>query len=667
MTNLRTLVLLASMPTGFALNAPSEAKDMNPSGKEFAMMADQALQEAQKQLDAMMAVTDDRNIANTLETYNELSRITANIAEQSSLYFNVHPDETVRAAAEKAEQAVSAFLTDISLNRDVYDALSAVNLDGADKVTRFAMDKLLRDFRRSGVDKSDQERAKIKKLNDELVKISQEFGANIRNDVRFIELDSADDLAGLPEDYVKSHPPGENGKIKITSDYPDSVPFMQYAKNGEARKRLYMQLRTRGYPKNNDVLKRMLKARHDLANLLGFETWADYITEDKMIASAANAANFIDKINTVAKKRCDADYAMLLDRKKRDDPDAAKVNNWESSYYETQVKEEKFSFDPQAMRPYFEFERVQRGLFDLTSRMFGVEYRKVENVETWHPDVTVWDVYDGDKKLGRFYLDLFPRDNKYKHAACFGVKPGIAGEQLPESALICNFPDPRKTDGPALMEYSDVETFFHEFGHLLHAIFGGHQKWANISGISTEWDFVEAPSQMLEEWLANHEVLSIFARHYKTNEPIPAQIVENLRKANEFGKGVWVRNQMYYASVSLNYYNRDPDSFDPTELQSELMERYSPFDYVDGTHFECSFGHLDGYSAIYYTYMWSLTIAKDLFSRFEREGLLNEAVAREYRRTILEPGGSREARSLVHDFLGRDYAFEAYEAWLNRS
>lgn len=639
---------------------------MNPSQKDFAMMADQSLQQAKNQLDDLLAVSGDRTVANTLEPYNELMRLTGNIAEQSSLYFNVHPDASVRQAAKKAEQEVSSFLTEVSLNRDVYDAIRSVALDHADRATRFAVDKLLRDFRRSGVDKPRETRDRIRTLNDELVKISQEFGSNIRHDVRYIELDSPADLAGLPDDYIKAHPPGANGKVRISTDYPDSVPFMQYAKNDDARRRLYMAFRNRGYPKNEAVLERMLQARYELANLLGYPTWADYITEDKMIKSAAHAAAFIDKINQVAKPRCDADYAMLLERKRRDDPDARRIQNWQSAYYEAVVKDETFKFDPQAVRPYFEFERVRKGLFELTSRMFGVTYRKVEGVQAWHPDVTTWDVYDGDRKLGRFYLDLFPRENKYKHAACFGVKPGIEGKQLPESALVCNFPDPRKTDGPALMEYSDVETFFHEFGHLLHAIFGGHQRWANISGINTEWDFVEAPSQMLEEWLANHEVLSIFARHYKTGEPIPANLVENLKKANDFGKGVWVRNQMYYAAVSLNYYNRKPDSFDPTALQAQLAGVYSPWGFVDGTHFECSFGHLDGYSAIYYTYMWSLTIAKDLFSRFEKEGLLNQDVARAYRRAVLDPGGSREAAELVRDFLGRDYSFDAYATWLNR-
>ena len=228
---------------------------------------------------------------------------------------------------------------------------------------------------------------------------------------------------------------------------------------------------------------------------------------------------------------------------------------------------------------------------------------------------------------------------------------------------MCNFPRPGEQ--PALMQHSDVETFFHEFGHLLHHIFGGHTQWAGISGVRTEWDFVEAPSQMLEEWAWDAGALQAFARHHQTGEPIPTEVVKRMKAADEFGKGLWVRQQMFYAAVSLALYSRDPTSLDATAVMKELQERYTPFKYVDGTYFHLSFGHLDGYSAIYYTYMWSLVIAKDLFTAFKREGLLSPGVAGRYRRAILEAGGSKDAAELVKDFLGREYGFAAYEEWLN--
>jgi thimet oligopeptidase len=217
------------------------------------------------------------------------------------------------------------------------------------------------------------------------------------------------------------------------------------------------------------------------------------------------------------------------------------------------------------------------------------------------------------------------------------------------------------------MEHGDVKTFFHEFGHLLHHVLGGHTRWASQSGVATEWDFVEAPSQMLEEWVWDPEVLATFARRVDTGEPIPAEVVRRMRAADEYGKGLMVRQQMFYAAASLELHRRDPEGLDTTRVVAELQEAYTPFRHVEGTYFHESFGHLDGYSAIYYTYMWSLVIAKDLVGEFRRAGgLLAAEPARRYRRAILEPGGSKPAADLVRDFLGRPYAFDAYEAWLDQ-
>jgi thimet oligopeptidase len=259
---------------------------------------------------------------------------------------------------------------------------------------------------------------------------------------------------------------------------------------------------------------------------------------------------------------------------------------------------------------------------------------------------------------------MHPREGKYKHYAQFTLSSGQEGVRLPEGVLVCNFPRPAP-GAPALMEHGDVKTFFHELGHLLHHVLGGHTRWAGQSGVATEWDFVEAPSQMLEEWVWDPEVLARFARHVDTGEPIPAALVRRMRAADEYGKGLMVRQQMFYAATSLELHRRDPAGLDTTALVAEMQERYTPFRHVDGTYFQESFGHLDGYSAIYYTYMWSLVIAKDLLGPFRAAGLMDRGVARRYRRAILEPGGSKRAAELVTDFLGRPYAFDAFEGWLN--
>ena len=597
-----------------------------------------------------------------LDVYDSALQLLADALARASLARNVHPDEAMRHAASTCESDADRVVTELSLDREVYAALADLDFSSADAATRHYAARALRDFRRAGVDRDEATRARIKVLREELVTLGQQFGANVAGDVRTIEM-APSDLDGLPDDFRRAHPPGPDGTVALTTSNTDYQPFLTYATSSSAREAFWRLYRQRGHPKNLPVLERMLEARRELAGLLGFETWADYITGDKMIGSRENAATFIDRIASAAERRAAADYARILARKQRDEPDATRVDAWDSTYLQETVKAEAYDFDSQAVRPYFEYGRVKQGVMDLAGRMFGITFRAVPDAPVWHPDVEAFDVLEGNRPLGRVYLDMYPRENKYTHYAQFTLTNGKAGHTLPEGVLVCNFPRPGAE--PALLQHSDVETLFHEFGHLLHHTFGGHTRWAGISGVATEWDFVEAPSQMLEEWVWRPDALQPFARHYETGEPIPAALVERMRAADEFGKGLFVRQQMFYAATSLELHSRDPRTLDTTEVVAELQNKYTPFRFVDGTYFETSFTHLDGYSAIYYTYMWSLVIAKDMFTVFERDGLLDPAVAARYRRTVLEPGGSKPAAALVEDFLGRPYDFTAYEEWLN--
>lgn len=631
----------------------------------------QRLDRSQKLLDQILAVQKPRDKTNTLEIYNQIGIELDAAASWAGLMFNVHPDKAVRDQAETAEQEVSRFATDLALNRKLYDAIAAVDTKGLDSLSRRFFDKTLRDFKRSGVDKDETTRVRVKKLNEELVQIGQEFDRNIREDKRFVELDSDAELDGLPRDYIDAHKPGENGKIRITTEYPDFVPFMMYAKSDEARRKIAYEFSNRAYPKNVEVLKQLLTKRKDLAQVLGYSNWAAYATEDKMIKSADSVAKFVDEVAELAKSRADRDYAELLEVKRRFLPNtssATEIKSWERSYIEEIVKRESYAFDSQTVRPYFEFGRVKQGLLELTSEMFGIRYIPAKDAKVWHESVESYDVVDSTKNqpLGRIYLDLHPRSNKYDHAAQFTLRSGVQGRQLPEGVLVCNFPDPARSSGPALMEHGDVVTFFHEFGHLLHHVFGGHQSWIRFSGVATEWDFVEAPSQLLEEWAWDAQVLRRFAKHAQTGEAISEEMVHRMRVASEFGEGLHARQQMFYAALSLQYHSQDPAKFDSTKLMRELQSKYSLFNPQEGTHFQLSFGHLNGYSAIYYTYMWSLVIAKDLFTKFQEGGLLNRDLARSYRKSVLEAGGSKDAADLVSDFLGRPYSFDAFRKWLNQ-
>jgi len=611
---------------------------------------------------AQFRTADGGDWAAALDRYDAAFSLLGNAASRAGLAREVHPDEAMRKVAAQCESDVDKAATELSLDRPTYEALVRLDVSRADAATKHYVEKTLRDFKRAGVDKDEATRARVKTLREELVKLGQEFNSNIATDVRMIEVDPSD-LDGLPDDFKRAHPSRSNGKVLLTTNNTDYQPFMMYAKSGRVREEFWKAYRLRGHPKNLPILGRMLEARKELANLLGFPTWADYITGDKMIGTRQAAGEFIQKIATAADDRLTADYKALLARKQRDTPAATSVDAWDSAYLQELVKADQYKYDSQTVRPYFEYRRVKQGVMDLTSKMFGITFRPVPDAAVWHADVEAFDVLDGSRLLGRIYLDMFPRDNKYKHYAQFTLINGKADRMLPEGVLVCNFP--RAGAEPALMQHGDVETFFHEFGHLLHHVFGGHTRWAGISGVATEWDFVEAPSQMLEEWVWTPETLQTFARHYQTNEPIPADLVKRMKAADEFGKGIFVRQQMFYAATSLELHTRDPKGLDTGTVVAELQNKLTPFKFVDGTHFEESFTHLDGYSAIYYTYMWSLVIAKDMFTVFSKQGLLSPEAARLYRRTVLEPGGSKPAAELVRDFLGRSYTFEAYREWLN--
>lgn len=590
--------------------------------------------------------------SNLLAAINELDAVLDKQMNLAGLYANVHPNAEMRSAAELCEQNMVSLISEISLSRPLFNRISALNIAGLDAEDRRFVEHMLRDYRRSGVDKDDISRARIKALNEEINLIGQQFDKNIREGGRQLVLDSVTELKGLPQDYIDAHKPNEQGKIILTTAYPDYFPFMQFAENDALREKFYVIFRQQAYPENKTVLAQLLTKRFELAQLLGYKNFSEYITEDKMIKAPANAQSFIDKVSAMANPRAAVEYQELLTRLKKIDPSATSVADWQKLYLEHLVKKEKYEVNSQEVRQYFTYDNVQKGIFDLTETMFGVTIRPW-TTSVWHDSVSAYEVLDKGKVIGRFYLDMHPRDGKYQHAAQFSIVSGLSGVQLPEAALVCNFP-------AGLMEHSDVETFLHEFGHLMHDLFAGvDQRWVYFSGVKTELDFVEAPSQMLEEWVWDAETLGSFARNAK-GEVIPPGLVKKMVKARDFGKAMWTKHQLFYAALSLGFYNQDPSSLDLDKKMAEIQASYSPFGYVDDTYFYTSFGHLNGYSSLYYTYMWSLVIAADMHSEFEKYGLRNSTLAQHYRDTVLAPGGKKDAAELVEDFLGRPYGFDAF-------
>jgi thimet oligopeptidase len=590
-----------------------------------------------------------------LRQWDEVGRALSNIASVGSLLANVHPDEAVRTSCEQAEVEVDRLVTELRQDRALYDVFAGLDAAGLDPVAARLLTKTLEDFRRAGVDLDDATRARLTEINARLTAVGQEFSRTIRDDVRTVRV-TPDRLAGLPQDWLDAHPAGDDGLVTVTTDYPDAVPVRMFAHDPDLRRQVTVAFLERGWPQNESLLGEMFALRHELANLVGYADFASYDAAVKMIGKGPAIPEFIDRIAEAAEAPMRRDLESLLARYRQDVPDATEIDNADSLYYEELVRKEQHDVDAQLVRTYFDFTRVRQGLLDVTARLFGLRYEPVPDATVWHEDVTAYDVFSGDESLGRIYLDLHPRDGKYKHAAQFTVADGLAGRQLAEGALVCNF-------SRGLMEHDHVVTLFHEFGHLVHHVLAGRGEWTRFSGVATEWDFVEAPSQMLEEWAWDADILRSFATN-ADGEPIPADLVDRMRAADDFGKGYVARTQMFYAAMSYWFHTDRPA--DLTAAMRELQARYSPFAYIDGTHMFASFGHLGGYSSAYYTYMWSLVIAKDLFSAFDPDDLFDAEVAGRYRDRVLAPGGSKDAADLVADFLGRPYTFDAYAAWLAR-
>jgi thimet oligopeptidase len=668
MTHQKTTISLFTVVMTFGLGiTAAQAQTPTPGASSFLAGTPETflascrsdLGDTKKQIAEIKATKPPRDAVSTLQAFDTTIMVAGDAAARSGLAEQVHPAKPFRDAAQVCEREASQLLTDISLDKDMYNVLASLDGSKLDSAASYFLRTTLRDYHRSGVDRDDATRTKIRQLQDELVKIGQEFDQNIPADVRTLQLDPSQ-LDGLPEDFKQAHKPDASGKVTLKTDNTDYIPFREYATNDAAQKAFYELYTHRAYPKNLEVLSRLLQKRYELAKVLGYPDWAAYITEDKMVETKQNAADFIEKITAASQAGSQRDYDQLLAYRRRKEPNATGVDIWSYHHFLHEATIEKYGYDSQAVRPYFEYSRVLQGILDLTSHMYGITYKRVTTAQVWHPDVAVYDVFDGDKLLGRIYFDMFPRENKYKHYATFNLATGKQGFRLPEYVLVCNFP--QATDGPGLMERDEVITFFHEYGHLLHGIFRGNTKWATGD---LENDFIEAPSQMFEEWAKDPAILQTFARHYKTNEPIPAELAKKAEAADEFGRALGVRLQMFYAAISLNFYNRDPQGLDTSNLVAQLQERYTPFKYVPDTHMQTAFGHLNGYSAVYYTYMWSLVIAKDMFTEFKQEGLTNPSIARKYRDTVLGASGTKPAASLVSDFLGRPYSFKAYADWLN--
>ena len=654
----------AENPAADATNANFHAWEAGgaASAEALAAWVSARLEAHEASLAALLAVEGDRTPENSLRLYDQALEQLSLAGAQAGILNSVAAGKSVRDQAQIEAQRVAMAGSALSLNRAVYEALAAIKLDGASSATKHFVERTLLSYRLAGVDKDQATRDHLQKLHEKASSLSLDFSRNIQEGAKTIET-STDELEGLPDDYLARHPAEAEGRVTLTTDPPDMKPVMTFAANRALRERMFLAYNTRAYPTNKQILLDLLATRQEIATVLGFRSWADLATADQMMGSAANVRTFLAKLNLASLEGARREHELVLEFARKRQPDLPEIDITSRAWWYEQFRRSAFDFDSNFVRPYFPYSQVEAGVLQTAERLFKIEFRS-SAAPGWHPNVSVFDVLDGGRAVGRFYLDMHPREGKDKWFSASPVVTGVRGRAIPEAALICNFPASDEND-PGLLQYSDVITFFHEFGHLMHAILGGQTEWAGISGFATEGDFVEVPSQMLEEFFRDEKLLQAFAKHYQTGATLPSEIIQKMKGASAFGRADWMRSQLYYTTLSLDLHDQDPAGLDLDGITKRLYESLQPWTWFEGNRMYASFGHLTGYSSNYYTYAFDKVIALDFFAQFDPKDLLGCDAGARYRKTVLEQGGSKPGRQMVRDFLGRDEEFSAFSEWLN--
>ena len=637
-----------------------------------------ALQRAETAVARIESIRDrDRTFENTLGALDDMH---ARLEMDTNMimfmpYVSTDPDE--RDAGSRAEEDVANWLIDLDTREKLYDAVRAY-AETSPRLTgeqQRLLEHTLRDFRRAGMALPADKRAELTGIQKELTRLSIDFEKNIRQDETTVPLSRAE-LPGVPDEYFENPNLRRSGDLYLVGlSYPQFLPIMDYCEDEQTRHKVWVAYKRRGGTGNVRVLQKILALRARAARLLGYSHPADFEIEIKMAQDAETVIAFYERLRPLVREKALKDRDEILTEKRRHTGDrGATVKPWDTSFYLNRLKKSKYAVDAEEIRDYFPLDRVIEGLFSITQRLYGLEYRDItrearsEGEPLWHEDVRLFEVKDTatGEVLGMFYLDMHPRPDKYTHAAQWGlvqhkVWPDGAVSR-PVAALVCNFPK-ATGDRPSLLTHDTVETFFHEFGHCLHTILSESQYY-RFSGTSVERDFVEAPSQMFENWVWDADVLSTFARHYETGEPFPDALLQGMMKARHLGSGMAAERQFFYGLFDLKCHLDAEGDIDTTQLGHDLWdpdgENVELYDPVPETYFQSSFGHLTGYQAGYYGYQWSLVYACDLFQRFEELGMLSPEAGMYYRRTILSRGGTTDGLDLVRSYLGREPNMDAY-------
>ncbi|CAL9682256.1 unnamed protein product [Knipowitschia caucasica] len=583
----------------------------------------------------------------------------------------MNPSKDIRAASTQADKRLSEFDVELNMKEDVFHRLLALQTKFQNNLgkeeTRF-VERLVTLGKRSGLHLSPDIQEKIKTCSKRISELSIEFNKNLNEDNTCL-IFTERELGGLAETFINGLEKTVDGRYTVTLEYPHYFPLMKRCHIPETRRKMEAAFHSRCKEVNTKILEELIELRAKVADLLGYSSHANYVLEMNMAKNASNVSDFLDAFHEMVKPIGNKERKYILGLKKREClmkgySYDGQINAWDLPYYMNQVEQFKFAVNKDKLIEYFPLDVVTEGLFGIYQELLGLTFTEVQHAHVWHENVRLFSAQDAEtrEEIGQFYLDLHPRGGKYGHAACFGLRPGCHGpdgkRQIPVAAMIANFTKPRR-GWPSLLQHHEVETYFHEFGHVMHELCS-RTIFSEFSGTQVEMDFVEVPSQMLENWVWEKEPLRRMSGHYKDGSPVPDHLLDKLISSRVANTGLMNLRQLVLSKVD-QYLHNNPGA-KTADVFAKHFEEILGVPATPGTNMTASFSHLaGGYDAQYYSYLWSEVYSMDIyFSRFKKEGIMNPKVGREYRRIILEAGGSVDGMDMLKTFLGRAPCQEAF-------
>ena len=628
-----------------------------------------ATRRAEALIDEVTALADGRRtVENTLLPLDEVADLLTQADGRYGFLAQVAPDPGVREAALAEHERLERYREWLGFREPLFRALSAFAESGPGQSlegeSARLLERSLRDFHRNGMELAPERRAQVQAWKERLVALGVQFRRNIDEYQDALLLTRAQ-LAGLPDAYIDAltvveTPDGP--RYRVSLDYPELFPFLESAARGDLRRQIFLKNHNKAADQNLPILAEAIARRDQIATALGYPSWAHYVLKIRMARSPEAVLEFLADLEARVRVKAEQDMAILRDAGRAQVGPAGEVAIWDWRFFTQDVLRERYRVDLFAVAEYFPLDAVLEGLFALYQALVGVRFTALPDANAWHPDVQLFAIHDGDdgRVIGRFYLDLYPRPDKFGHAAAFTLRAGRrlpdGSYQAPVSALVANVTKPAAAS-PSLLRHSEVITLFHEFGHILHQTLT-RARYHRFAGSQVERDFVEAPSQMLEHWCWAPAALRRLSRHYRTGDPLPDDLIDRMVAARNVSSGIATLRQIYFARLDLAYHG--PGARKDTDAIAEELHGVTGFPFPPDTHFQAGFGHLFGYDAGYYGYLWARVFGDDMFTRFEDAGLDDPALGREYRRLILERGGSLDGGRLVRDFLGRDPTPDAF-------